>query len=80
MKTAVVLTLWLSVVPVSAAQAYIGPGIGAGTIGVVLGVIGSVFVALFANLWYPLKRLLKRRKAARGRAGDGTDVEKNEAK
>lgn len=45
------------------AQAYVGPGVGLGTIIVVLGVIGSVFVAIFAILWYPVKRLLKRRKA-----------------
>ena len=39
------------------ALAYIGPGMGAGTLGVVLGLLGSVFLALFAFLWYPLKRL-----------------------
>ena len=42
------------------AFAYIGPGLGAGTVGVILGVIGSVFLALFAIFWYPVKRLLKR--------------------
>lgn len=44
------------------ALAYIGPGVGAGAIGAVLGVIGSVFLALFAVIWYPVKRLLKARK------------------
>ena len=44
------------------AHAYIGPGLGAGTIGVILGIIGSVFIALFAIIWYPLKRILKKRK------------------
>ena len=44
------------------ANAYIGPGLGAGTIGVILGVLGSVFIALFAIIWYPLKRLLKKMK------------------
>ena len=39
------------------ALAYIGPGMGAGTLGVVLGLLGSVFLALFAFLWYLLKRL-----------------------
>jgi len=43
------------------AHAYVGPGLGAGTIGVVIGLIASVFVALFALLWYPLKRLLKKK-------------------
>jgi len=44
------------------AYAYVGPGLGAGTIGVVLGIIGSLFIALFAIIWYPLKRLLKKNK------------------
>jgi hypothetical protein len=48
------------------AAAYIGPGVGAGAIAVVLGVIASVFLALFAILWYPFKRMLKRRKAPAG--------------
>lgn len=42
------------------AYAYVGPGLGAGTIGVVLGIIGSIFIALFAIIWYPLKRLFKK--------------------
>ncbi len=42
------------------AMAYVGPGLGAGTIGVVLGIIGSVFIALFALFWYPFKRFLKK--------------------
>lgn len=44
------------------ALAYIGPGVGAGAIGAVLGVIGSIFLGLFAILWYPIKRMMKRRK------------------
>ena len=40
------------------AHAYIGPGLGAGTIGVVLGLVGSIFLALFAFFWYPIKRML----------------------
>jgi len=50
------------------ALAYIGPGMGAGTLGVLLGLIGSVFLALFAFFWYPIKRLFtgkgKEKKAA----------------
>jgi len=39
---------------------YVGPGLGAGTVGVVLGAIASVFLALFAVIWYPIKRLIKK--------------------
>lgn len=42
------------------AQAYVGPGMGAGTAAVVLGILGSIFLTLFAILWYPIKRLIKK--------------------
>jgi len=42
------------------AYAYIGPGLGAGTISVIFGFIASIFLALFAIVWYPLKRLFKK--------------------
>ena len=41
------------------AHAYIGPGVGAGAIAVVLGVLASIFFAFVAILWYPIKRLIK---------------------
>ena len=53
-----------TLLPLSAAQAYVGPGLSAGAIDVVLAVIGSVFLALFALVWYPLKRLMKKGKPA----------------
>ena len=36
-------------------QAYVGPGLGAGAIGVILGLFASVLVAIFAIFWYPIK-------------------------
>lgn len=62
------LTVFLTVPMLFAAlpaQAYIGPGAGVGTIAVVLGILGSIVMAFFAILWYPLKRLLKKRKVIR---------------
>ena len=53
------LILFILIVP-QIANAYVGPGLGAGTIGVILGIIGSIFIALFAIIWYPLKRLFKK--------------------
>ncbi len=50
------------VVMIAPAQAYIGPGMGAGAIAVTLGVIGSIFLAIFAVLYYPIKRMLKKNK------------------
>ena len=43
-------------------QAYIGPGLAGSTLAAIFGVIGSFFLALFAILYYPIKRALKNRK------------------
>ncbi len=50
------------------AQAYIGPGVGAGALAAVVGVIGSIFLAIFALVFYPIKRMLKARKAKAAKA------------
>jgi preprotein translocase subunit SecF len=60
-KFLILCILSIPVVP-QIAHAYVGPGLGAGTIGVILGIIGSIFIAIFAIVWYPLKRLLKKKK------------------
>ncbi len=49
-----------TLLPMVSAQAYVGPGLGLGTLAVIAGVIGSVFLAIFAIAWYPLKRLFKK--------------------
>jgi hypothetical protein len=51
--------------PAGTAEAYVGPGLGLGAIGAVLGVVLSVLLAIFAVFWYPLKRLIAKRKATR---------------
>lgn len=53
-----ITALVLAIQP-GAAMAYIGPGVGLGAIGAILGVIGAVFLAIFAVVWYPIKRLIK---------------------
>ncbi len=50
------------------AAAYIGPGAGLGAIGVLLGIVLSVFLAVFAVVWYPVKRLMRRRRTAKTQA------------
>ncbi|MGG7567370.1 hypothetical protein ACQ5SO_14560 [Rhodovulum sp. DZ06] len=74
------LTVALAALPLilaaAPAAAYIGPGAGAGTIAVVLGILASVVMAFFAILYYPIKRMLKKKKAARTEAPktDGPDA------
>jgi hypothetical protein len=42
--------------------AYIGPGASGGLIATILGIIGSILLAIFGILYYPIKRFLKNRK------------------
>jgi hypothetical protein len=42
------------------ADAYVGPGLGLGALGVVLGLITSIFLAIIGIFWYPIKRLIQK--------------------
>ena len=42
--------------------AYLGPGVGGGVIAATLSIIVAIFAALFGLIWFPVKRLLKKRK------------------
>ena len=64
MKYSLFLFAAISMMALEPALAYTGPGLGAATIAVVVGFFTSIFVALFAVIWYPVKRLLKNRKKA----------------
>lgn len=46
-----------------AAQAYVGPGAGLGAIAVTLAIVLGLILLIVGFLWYPLKRLLGRKKA-----------------
>jgi hypothetical protein len=65
-------TLILALQPI-AAMAYIGPGVGAGAIAAVLGVLGSIVLAIVAVLYYPIKRMLKGRKAKTSKPSGGSN-------
>ncbi|WP_288095133.1 hypothetical protein [Hydrotalea sp.] len=39
---------------------YIGPGMDGGVLSVVFGILLSFFIAVFAIVWYPFKRFLKK--------------------
>ena len=50
-----------SVVP-TPALAYIGPSLSGGAVAATLGIVGSILLALFGVIYFPIKRALKRRK------------------
>ena len=47
----------------SSAYAYVGPGLGLGVLGAILGALVTLVLAIFGVVWYPIKRLLKKKKA-----------------
>ena len=44
------------------ALAYMGPGAGLTMIGSLVALVSAILVGIFGFIWYPLKRLLKRRR------------------
>jgi len=49
----------------SPAFAYIGPGAGISVVGSLLGILATIFVAIGAIIFWPLRKFMKRRKARR---------------
>jgi hypothetical protein len=43
----------------SLASAYIGPGLGAGALASVLGILAGLLLLVIGVIWYPLKRLYR---------------------
>ena len=59
--------------PVSAI-AYVGPGAGLTAIGTILALLAAFVLAIVGFVWYPMKRLLRTRKATK-REVAGTSME-----
>lgn len=70
LKTLAILIL-LTVSP--AAMAYIGPGAGISVLGSLLGILGTIVVAIGAIIFWPVRKFLKRKKQAKAAANtEGT--------
>lgn len=59
MKTTLYVFASLFFIFSSPAHAYIGPGLGAGALATVLGVLLAVLMLVVGIIWYPLKRLIR---------------------
>tara|TARA_Y100000590_G_C15569462_1_gene957989 strand:+ start:755 stop:961 length:207 start_codon:yes stop_codon:yes gene_type:complete len=46
----------------NSAIAYLGPGVGVGILAATVGIIIAIFAAIFGIIYFPIKRLLKKRK------------------
>jgi hypothetical protein len=58
----------LLLLPWTAAEAYLGPGVGAGTAAVVLGIVSSIILAIVGFVLYPIKRLWRALRRPRARS------------
>jgi len=71
--TLVSLSVALTILTPQAAFAYLGPGAGLSAIGAVFAVFAGLLIAIFGFIWYPVKRLRrKRRERLRKHAGSGS--------
>ena len=60
-----VLVAAVAAVPV---QAYAGPGAGLSMIGSLVALVGALLAGIFGFVWFPMKRMMKKRKAAQAEA------------
>jgi hypothetical protein len=70
LKSAVVVTVLVYAEP---SYAYMGPGSGLAAIGSLLSLVGAVLLAIVGFVWFPLKRLLRKRSAAKTVAASEPD-------
>ena len=68
------LLILISLVLSSSAVAYVGPGAGISVLGSLLGILVTIFVAIGAIIFWPVRKFMKRRKARlASRAGPESD-------
>ena len=54
------LSISILLLTVDGASAYVGPGLGIGVIGAILGIILAVFFSVVGVFYYPIKRIIKK--------------------
>lgn len=59
------LTLLVFVLIIDNAYAYVGPGLGLGAIGAVVGLIVAIILSIVGVIWYPFKRMLRKLKSTK---------------
>jgi len=57
------------------AFAYLGPGLGLGAVGTVIGILAAVVLLTVGLVWYPVKRMLKKRSKSVKSAEDKLDAD-----
>ncbi len=75
LKTLLIVLLVLISSPVSA---YVGPGAGISVLGSLLGILATIFVAIGAILFWPIRKLMRRKKK-RTESGPSQDTDSSSA-
>jgi len=60
-----ILLTYILLASISPAFAYIGPGAGISVLGSLLSILATIFIAIGAIIFWPLRKYMKRRKARR---------------
>ena len=55
-----ITTLLISLLYISNSHSYVGPGMGAGIISVLIGFVVGLVAIFFAIIWFPIKKFLKK--------------------
>ena len=71
-------TLLLLLLVVGPATAYVGPGAGISVLGSLMGILATIFVAIGAILFWPIRKLMRRKKA-RAESGPSEDTDSSSA-
>jgi hypothetical protein len=58
------------------AQAYVGPGAGLSVIGALFALVAACALAVVGVIWYPFKKLLRKRKASSVNASEMADKQR----
>ena len=77
-------TLILVLLMSNSAEAYVGPGAGISVLGSLLSILATIFVAIGAILFWPVRKYLRRRKArlntdGKQAANTGDEVAKDDS-
>jgi hypothetical protein len=59
-----IITILLLALAAGTAEAYVGPGAGISVLGSLLGILATILVAIGAIVFWPIRKLMKRRKSA----------------
>ena len=51
-----IITLFTSLLLISKSYSYVGPGMGAGIISVLIGFVIGIVAIFFAIIWFPIKK------------------------